>query len=135
MQWRSPPKTDDEFVETVRKTVTRFDRWSAWSIPMVAIIALSPIVMASLLVTGLMRMLDLMAKGGGNPNAELAWMGFGVGALLGLALGQSAHSAVTQIALIVSGYRTERLLLRYYDARQDSLEDEPSSPDDDVRDV
>jgi hypothetical protein len=136
MQWRSPPKTDDEFVETVRKSVTRFDRLRTWSIVLLGLIPLLPVVILLIVLMNLAGMLDILAKGGGNPNAPLAWAGFALGALMGWWVGQSIHSALTQMAQITSGYRTERLLLRYYDAYQEHCGEESSSVnhDDDPED-
>jgi lipoprotein signal peptidase len=136
MRWRSPPKTDDEFVETVRKTVTRFDRWSAWSILFFAVLTLAPAAATLIMLAHLEGMLQQFANQGIQPNARHVWWFLSLGAAFGLGLGHSVHLVLTQVALIISGMRTERLLLRYYDACQDSLEDDPSSLDDDgVRDV
>jgi hypothetical protein len=136
MQWRSPPKTDDEFVETIRKTVTRIDRWRAWLILFFAVLALVPAAATLIMLAHLEGMLQQFANQGIQPKAETVWWFLSLGAAFGLGLGHSVHTFLTQVALIGSGYRTERLLLRYYDACQDSLEDDPSSLDDDgVRDV
>jgi hypothetical protein len=131
MQWRSPPKTDDEFVETVRKTVTRFDRWKPWLLLLVAVLHLAPVVGTLILLALLEGMLQEFVNLGIQPNAKHVWWFLSVGVAFGVGIGHSVHLFLTQVALIVSGYRTERLLLRYYDACEDSSENEPSTPDSD----
>jgi hypothetical protein len=130
MQWRSPPKTDDEFVETVRKTVTRFDRWKPWLLLLVAVLHLAPVVGTLILLALLEGMLQEFVNLGIQPNAKHVWWFLSVGVAFGVGIGHSIHSFFTQLAHFVSGMRTERLLVRYYDACQDSSEDAPSSLDD-----
>ena len=127
MQWRSPPKTDDEFVETVRKTVTRIDRWRAWLILFFAVLILVPAAATLIMLAHLEGMLQQFANQGIQPNAETVWWFLSLGAAFGLGLGHSVHTFLTQVALITSGYRTERLLLRYYDAYQERCGEESSS--------
>jgi hypothetical protein len=127
MQWRSPPKTDDEFVETVRKTVTRFDRWKPWLILLVAVLNLAPVVGTLILLALLEGMLQQFANLGIQPNAKHVWWFLSVGVAFGVGIGHSIHSFFTQLAQFVSGMRTERLLLRHYGAHQEHRGEESSS--------
>jgi hypothetical protein len=132
MQWRSPPKTDDEFVETVRKSVTRFDRWKMWWLPLLAVLQLAAVVGILMMVSHLEGMVEQFANPGINPNAPFVWGFFSVGMVFGLMFGHSVHSLFTLLAQFVPGMRTERLLLRYYDAYQhNSGEESPSNNQDD----
>jgi hypothetical protein len=132
MKWRSPPKTDDEFVETVRKTVVSFERWKPWLIPLIAVLCFAPVLTFVMMFQFLSALLDLLANAGGNPNRPFAWAGFAIGLPVGMSVGVSIHSAFAQFGQIMFGLRTERLLLRYYDAYQhNSGEESPSNNQDD----
>jgi hypothetical protein len=136
MHWRSPPQTDDEYIETIRKTVARFDGGSRWFIPLAVLIAVAPILLILMVVELIRGMLRFAAVGGGNPNAELTWACFAFAASLGFFAGHWVHSAISQLFLMFSGYRTERLVLRYHDAFQARLDAEPETQhgDDDADD-
>lgn len=130
MRWRSPPETDDEYIERIRKLVKSHDRWKRWSAPLVVLVALSPVVMLVLMMQALVGFLKLLGNAG-QPNIPLAWVGFGFGALLGLGLGQHVHSAMMNLFQFFTGQRTERLLVRYYDAFQSSLDEPDPTTDSD----
>lgn len=136
MRWRSPPQTDDEFIETTRKTVARFDGGRWWFIPLAVLFAVAPIFVILMVVELLRRMLRFFAAAGGNPNVEFTWVCFAVAASLGLSAGHFVHSAIFQLHQMYSGFRAEKLLLRYHDALQASFDDEPETQhgDDDADD-
>ena len=125
MQKRSPPKTDDEFVESVRKTVARFDRLRTWLIPLLAVLHLAPVVGMLIVVTFFHGMNERIANPGNNPKTQIVWLYFTMGVGLGLTVGHGILSCFTLKAKFVSGMRTERLLLRYYDAYKDAVARSP----------
>lgn len=130
MRWRSPPETDDEYIERIRKLVSWYDRWKWLAAPLVAVIAVAPVAMAIILANSLVGFINRM---GNNANAQLIWAGVAGGVIMGAGLGQVLHSALAQLQQLFTGQRTERLLLRYYDAFHSSLEETAPASDDDVQ--
>lgn len=125
MRWRPPQLNDDEFVENIRKRVARMDRDRPGA--MAALV-----VYGIVLSGGLIALVQFLARLPGNPNVPLVWAGFILGLIVGTAVVRILQDSITAITQLISGLRTERLLLRYYDAFHQSLGNisiEAGSPD------
>ncbi len=108
--WFSTSKiSDEEFIERLRVTVATWDRLRRRLLVfylLLAVVIVGLIVAACLVLTNLMRM------GIQGQNA-----GFVLGFIFGLMLGGLTFKVVFGLVDSISGgYRSERLLIRYYDA-------------------
>lgn len=125
MRWRPPQLNDDEFVENIRKLVDRTDRDRPG--------ATTNIVVWFLVVCGSLILLSaIQAPLPGNPNGPQIWAGFIAGITVGATMVRALIEAISHVFQLHSGLRTERLLLRYYDAFHQSLGNisiEAGSPD------
>ncbi|MEX0724920.1 MAG: hypothetical protein WEB58_18950 [Planctomycetaceae bacterium] len=105
---------DDEYVARLRKGIDQWDRWRYVAVPG-AIIVLS--LIGWLLTDATLRMLAA-AERGDIPHAQLGLL---FGGSMGLALGFFVEVfLLRQIFRLFHRYRTERLLLKYYDAVHDA---------------
>ena len=99
--------TDLEYVARIRRSVELWDRYR------VALVGLSVALLGAavwILPKGIQLLIGLI---GGNAGPRL--VGFATGAFLGLAAGHILHSTVNLLIMGLAGFRTERLLLQYYD--------------------
>ena len=108
---RKAGRTDEEHVQRVRRTVTSWDHWRRWYVAFYATLGL--LVLG--LVVAMTRLIDWLQGMPGN-NAPGAWLGFIVGAALGIKIGFLAFTVVHGLLMSLSSLRTERLMLRYHDA-------------------
>jgi len=100
--------TDEEHVRRVRRTVAVYDRWRR---PLLVFYAGMALALGGLLVATAWLLPGLMQLG-----MQAVPQGFFVGLYLGGMLGLLALKAVHGIVAYSATPRTERLLLRYYDA-------------------
>jgi hypothetical protein len=101
--------TEAEFVERVRRGIARYDRLRRALVVLYGVLALA--------LLGLLVAVSEFIRGGQWPGLG---PGFGVGLVLGSSLGllaiKIAHGLVSAFC---QGGRTERLLVKYYDAVRD----------------
>jgi hypothetical protein len=102
--------SDDEYVTKCRSTLLFWDRFryamfALFAACLVAVIWLSVQVVP---------MINAIGQG----NRQMAWLGFSTGAVIGLVLATIFHNAVFGMIFTVGGFRSERLMLKYYDLLQ-----------------
>ncbi|MEX0724921.1 MAG: hypothetical protein WEB58_18955 [Planctomycetaceae bacterium] len=106
--------SDDEYIERLRRGIEQWDRWWYVSIP----VALA--VVATLgwgIAEGVQKMIAIAQRG----NIPNVWTGIIVGGAIGLSVGFVFQMMINGfIAPLLHSYRTERLLLKYYDAVHDA---------------
>ena len=106
--------TDDEYIARLRRGIDQWDRWKYVSVPVVlAVVAF----MGWGLAEGVQKMI-MMAQPGNVPNA---WTGIILGGAIGISIGFFIQILLNSFfAPLLHSYRTERLLLKYYDAVHDA---------------
>nr|MBA3354103.1 hypothetical protein [Blastocatellia bacterium] len=111
---RSPKLSDDEFVERLRRGIGSFDRFRPWIILFWLGLAIG---IAPALLWAWNGAMKIAALGNLGQPANAGVIGFGLiaGVGMGIAIGNFADRVVGQLLQAVWGYRTERLLVRYYD--------------------
>lgn len=120
LQWG--PVSDEEFIEQVRRAVELRRRWA-----LIALRGGLALVFIGVLLTFANQGADLARV---FENQWIVLSGFGVGLLLGLALGMIAHKVARDLIALLPSLRMEKLLLRYHDAFLElSREDLESSED------
>jgi hypothetical protein len=101
--------SDEEFIERLRTSLATWDRLRR---RLFVIYVLSGVVIVGLLIAVCLLLANLLRLGMQGQNA-----GFALGVILGLLLGELAFKVVYGLVDSLSGgYRSERLLIRYYDA-------------------
>lgn len=111
--------SDDEYVENIRQSI---ERWERWRFVLMFCLASFIVAFAWGLVTVIQRAFNVL----GQPNIPLVQLGLTVGAAIGLSIGFSLSSVASICATAAKGFRQERLLLKYYDA----IHEMPSNEDD-----
>lgn len=114
MAFLSFPKrlSDDEYIEKLRRSMEFWNRWRY-----VMLIANIGLIIAFGVVAerGVMFVLN-MALPPGNAPANWPLAGFVCGATMGMAMGWFSWHSLQQLIEAIGGFRSERLLLKYYDA-------------------
>lgn len=109
MEVYSKPKTDEQYVESIRTQISRSKRFIVFHI-LGAIFFLALFLWAGMQVCRLDQIMPEFSEGAGR--------GFFIGVQLGLVAGLFFIFAFMNINFTISyfrGYRTERLMLKYYD--------------------
>lgn len=104
-KWRL---TDDEFVARIRQTIALWDRWRTWMI----LLHVGLLAAAVLVFSNAMPMVVQVVQ---PANAPWALLGFILGATFGWALVGVVFGLIHGLTLAFSGFRTERLLIKFYD--------------------
>lgn len=104
------PTSDEEFIEQVRRAVELRRRWR-WAL--IALRGGLALVFIGVLLTFANQGADLARV---FENQWIVLSGFGVGLLLGLAIGLITHKVVRDLIALLPSLRMEKLLLRYHDA-------------------
>lgn len=122
--FRWGPVSDEEFIEQVRRSVELQRRWR-WAL--IALRGGLAVVFIGVLLT--------FANQGANlarvfENQWIILSGFGVGLLLGLALGMIAHKVARDLIALLPSLRMEKLLLRYHDTLLELSREDPESTED-----
>jgi fatty acid desaturase len=106
MPLRKLPLSDKEYVERVRRSILWYDRFR-WLMVVFYLAATAALVSLGFIL------IDFVLRG----PMPGAWAGFAFGGLLGLLLGKLTHKVGHGLAQALDGAnRSERLLVRYYDA-------------------
>lgn len=115
--FRLPSKrvTDDEYIAALRRWVATWDRWSDWLVLFQIFLLVAAICVFSMFIP----LLNMLVPN----NAPLAMLGFAAGTAIGLAFGWIVSGIIHNLLPMVGGFRAERLLLKYYETRNDK-EDE-----------
>jgi len=111
---------DIQYIEKMRKTLRWWDRWRGFGI------ALHVTIMAALIWLGhkfalLIREMQA-AFPGANPDADQVVL---VAACVGAYLGFMFHHSMCAILMAFSGFRSDRMLLQFYDQHRDSGASDP----------
>lgn len=103
---------DDLHVERVRRNIAHFDRW--WRRPLIVLYAACAVILVGLIVFAASQFANLWQKMGINPAGIYAGIGFGI--VIGFGFGVLIHAVVGGLIKALAGPRSERLMIRYYDA-------------------
>lgn len=119
-QWE--PVTDEEFIERIRREVEFHRRWR-WA-PITArggfvLVFIGVLVAFPNQWAGLALVFDMFE------NRWIISNGFGVGLLLGLALGRRIYKLVFDVIFVFPSLRAKRLLPRFQDALPDPARADP----------
>ncbi|WP_145218629.1 hypothetical protein [Gimesia alba] len=125
MIWKLLPfrkrKSDDEFIAGIRRNIEAWDRWRYGRILLSVSLVAAWIWVLSLSIRLILKLdqqeVESMALFWGN-----------LGMLIGFAVGFLGSVAFSYLAILSAGFRSERLLLKYYDAQNspEQSEDEES---------
>lgn len=112
----SQPKTsDEEYVAKIAKSLQWWDRWR-WLAVLFHLAILGAVIWFGLSVVALVQTLQGM-WGNQNPNVlpeEVVLIGI----ILGLKVGFFLHSSLMGVINAVAGFRSERLLVQYFNKLQ-----------------
>jgi hypothetical protein len=106
-------RSEGEYIESVRLSLARFDRWRPWILGLYGTAAIAFCVCLVLAVVFLER------GGGLFVQFPFRWQGLVLGLTLGASLGVSAIKVGHGLGLMLFGLRNERLLVKYYDEVQE----------------
>lgn len=121
LPWRHIP--DDELIANIRKSIRFIDRYRLWWI----------LANVGMLVLGIWISIEAfrVVQGIGIGNANPAMLGFSIGAMIGLSASCTMHQLIFNVLSALANFRSERLLLRYYDAFNEGKADQDGFRDDD----
>jgi hypothetical protein len=107
--------SDEEFIERQRRNLAQFDRGRLWLMGLYA--ALFPALLGvSYMAT---RFLNNVGQ---QFNVQGGIAGFGIGFAIGAGIGIAALKWAHGFIEVLVGYRSERLMIRFYDAFQELRE-------------
>lgn len=116
---------DSEFIAGVRRQIAFLDRFRLWWI----LLNLSLLAVVIWLATDAIRLLiNVVAPA----NAALPILGFGTGIAIGSALGFIIHQLCFNLITAFGPFRSERLLLDYYDMINEGSDDRDALPESDT---
>lgn len=109
----SKPTSDEKYIAKLRWGLLITERMKRWIIPLQV-----GLLVASIWLYWQVMELMLGQIKAVNPNANpnFMWAGFAIGILLGLNFGLMLHGIVHTMYLLLIGSRSDRLLVKYYDA-------------------
>jgi hypothetical protein len=102
------PRSNDEYIERLRRNVAQFDRWRPWILGLYGIAAV-------LFFAGLFMCVVIFERVGLLAQLPLRWHGLLLGIVIGASIGVSAIKIAHGLGSMLFGLRNERLLVRYYD--------------------
>ena len=114
LPWQHIP--DDQFITNIRKSIRFLDRFRMYWI----LFNVGFLVLACWTFAEAFRL--VVGFGGGNPNPAI--LGFSTGATIGLSASCIIHQILHNLIYAFANARSERLLLRYYDAFKDDQSNE-----------
>ena len=101
--------SDDEYVETLRRSVATADRWRFWLILLQAVVLITVVAVFATFIPNLIW----FAK---PANIPIAFFGLAMGTMIGFSFGWMIHNILSTLLSVLTGMRTERLLIKHYDA-------------------
>ncbi|TWT29128.1 hypothetical protein KOR42_55830 [Thalassoglobus neptunius] len=111
--------SDEEYVAKIAKSLQRWDRWR-WCAVLFYVAFLGAVIWLGFRTVATVRFFHGMW---GNQNqAPLAEEIVAVGVILGLNVGFLFHSSLMGLATAFTGFRNERLLVKYFNRLQASVE-------------
>jgi len=117
MKWKLLPfgkrKSDEELIVEIRKTIDFWDRWRYGRIIFAAILVAVWIWLLSIAITGILRMDQSEVE-----SMALFWGEIGM--LIGFLVGFFGSIVISYLTIFLTGFRSERLLLKYYDEQHSS---------------
>ena len=116
-----PQKSEEQYVEQIRKSVRFWDAWKSWVI-------VGSVTMLIVLVAFLNWLFSLFSTpdpGGLVPSENYARMWMLLAFIFGMQFGMNVYECLAYVVKAsIGGYRTERLLLAMYDTRTDNQQGE-----------
>jgi hypothetical protein len=112
--------SDDEYIERARRSVARLERYRFWWYLYFVILLLGAAWLANKFLQVLLGMLG---------NAPAVWAGFATGAAMGLVFSSLVYGMFHSAIQFMVGFRSDRLLVKYYDAFREVVHGVPSGTD------
>src|SRR4051794_38136790 len=118
------PRSDEQHIERLRRTMATFDRWRrpliVWHL-LIAVGFIGLLAAFAVFIGDIGRNWGMGVRGLGP--------GFILGVVLGAWLGLTAIKIGHELVNLLLGYRSERLLIRYYDASREPPCETPEAVD------
>ena len=116
-----PQKSEEQYVEQIRKSVRFWDAWKSW------VLVGSVIMLIGLFVflNWLFSFFTTPDPGGFIPGENYTRLWMLLAFIFGMQFGMNIYECLAYVVKAsIGGYRSERLLLAMYDARDDNLQGE-----------
>ena len=116
-----PQKSDEQYVEQIRKSVRFWDAWKSW------VLVGSVIMLIGLFVflNWLFSFFTTPDPGGLIPDENYTRLWMLLAFIFGMQFGMNIYECLAYVVKAsIGGYRSERLLLAMYDARDDNQQGE-----------
>lgn len=105
-------KSDDEFIAGIRQTIEAWDRWRYGRILLSVSLVAAWIWVLSLSIRLFLKL---------DQHEESITLSSGIiGMMIGFAVGFIGSCIMSQLVICLTKFRSERLLLKYYDAQHSS---------------
>ena len=116
-----PQKSEEQYIEKIRKTVRFWDAWKSW-------VLFGSVILLIVLFAFLNWLFSLFTApdpSGLIPSENYSRMWMLLAFIFGMQFGMNVYEWLAYVVkAIIGGYRTERLLLAMYDARDDNQQGE-----------
>ena len=116
-----PQKSEEQYIEKIRKTVRFWDAWKSW-------VLFGSVILLIVLFAFLNWLFSLFAApdpSGLIPSENYSRMWMLLAFIFGMQFGMNVYEWLAYVVKAsIGGYRTERLLLAMYDARDDNQQGE-----------
>ena len=124
-RWPWTPVPDEEYISATRRVLSFWDRIRLWMI----FLYLGLLIGLGILLEKGANLLQALAAPPGN--AQIRWdlLGFVFGAVVGCCMGGLLQKVVHGLTTSIGGFRSERLLLKYYDLYVGNERDNESESD------
>ena len=116
-----PQKSEEQYVEQIRKSVRSWDAWKSW------VLVGSVIMLIGLFVflNWLFSFFTTPDPGGLIPSENYTRLWMLLAFIFGMQFGMNIYECLAYVVKAsIGGYRSERLLLAMYDARDDNQQGE-----------
>ena len=116
-----PQKSEEQYVEQIRKSVRFWDAWKSW------VLVGSVVMLIGLFVflNWLFSFFTTPDPGGLIPDENYTRLWMLLAFIFGMQFGMNVYECLAYVVKAsIGGYRSERLLLAMYDARDDNQQDE-----------
>jgi len=118
MRLPTPPwrrQSDEEYIAKLRRFMAFWGRWRRWMIAL-------QIVLLAALTWFMLRAANVVLEMGEHFGEVPIIMGLVMGGIFGIAMGWTFYSIIHGLIFALLGHRTEKLLLKHYDATSGASE-------------
>ena len=115
-------RSDDEYVDMLRRLVAWWDRWFYW-------LVFLNVAMLGCLGWMVIQISQVLLENADPEVVDFTIAGLLMGAALGFGFGWMFYSLLHGLIVAISGFRAERLLLKYYDSTNSQLSEEDQHRD------